>query len=186
MSSPSTASAAMPTSTWTPQVNGTSAFVGDPPNTQRDWWITAGLLRAIGFVDVDPAEGYFVAALTKDQTPSPYHSKRPAIIGGLITVIVAIVGVTGTRLILRASVSHMRVGADDWATLAAAVGFYFTRANACACARECAFANLRNVFQGMGLAYTICQLIMAINGGGDHIVRLPKPYASLHYLQTNG
>lgn len=108
------------TSSWVPQNNMSSAHVGEPPNTQRDWYIVRGLLRAIKMYDADPAKGYIVA-VTASQTGENYTSKRPAVIAGLIVVLVAITTVTGSRLALRASTSHMRFGADDWATIAAAV-----------------------------------------------------------------
>lgn len=105
-------------SSWVPHNNESSAFVGLPPNTQRDWYIVRGLLRAVGMEDADPAEGYVLAP--KDDGDN-YNSKRPAVIAGLIIVLVAITFVTGARLALRASMSQMRFGTDDWATIAAAV-----------------------------------------------------------------
>ncbi|KAF3765109.1 hypothetical protein M406DRAFT_240003, partial [Cryphonectria parasitica EP155] len=101
-----------------PHNNESSAHVGSPPNTQRDWYIVRGLLRAIGLVDEDPAHGYVVAAV---DTGDEFTSKRPGVIAGLVIVLVAITGVTGARLAMRASVSQMRFGADDWATIAAAL-----------------------------------------------------------------
>ncbi|KAJ4416052.1 hypothetical protein N0V82_006975 [Gnomoniopsis sp. IMI 355080] len=127
------------TSTWVANDTLPSAFIGQPPNTQRDWYIVRGFLRLVGLVDTDPALGYVLAA--KDNGAND-GSKRPAVIGGLITCLVAISTVTIARLGLRASMSQMRFGLDDWATIAAAA---------------------------MGLTYTTCQLIMAIKGGGDHI-----------------
>lgn len=114
--------------------------MGLAPNTERDWYVVRGLMRAVGMPEADPAKGYILAP--KDDGDD-YASKRPAVITGLIICLVAITCVTGTRLCLRASMSQMRFGIDDWATIAAA---------------------------GMGLTYTTCQLIMAIVGGGDHIV----------------
>lgn len=108
------------TSSWVPHNNMSSAHIGEPPNTQRDWYIVRGLLRLIGMNDADPANGY-VVAVTASDTGADYRSKRPAVIAGLITILVAITVVTGSRIALRASMSHMRFGADDWATIAAAV-----------------------------------------------------------------
>lgn len=108
------------TSSWVPHNNMSSAHVGEPPNTQRDWYIVRGLLRVVGLTDADPAKGY-VVAVTASDTGEEYTSKRPAVIAGLIVVLVAITAVTGSRIALRASMSHMRFGADDWATIAAAV-----------------------------------------------------------------
>lgn len=104
-------------SSWVPQ-NESSAIVGLSPNTERDWYIVRGLLRAVGMPDADPADGYMLAP---KNTGDDYTSKRPGVITGLIIVLVAITTVTGTRLALRASMSQMRFGIDDWATIAAAV-----------------------------------------------------------------
>lgn len=128
------------TSAWIADDTLPSALIGQPPNTQRDWYIVRGLLRLVGLADTDPALGYVLAA--KDTGND--ETKRPAVIAGLITCLVVISTVTLARLGLRASMTSMRFGLDDWATIAAAA---------------------------MGLTYTTCQLIMAIKGGGDHIVR---------------
>ncbi|KAK8090126.1 hypothetical protein PG997_005087 [Apiospora hydei] len=123
------------------QDDGPSAFVGQPPNTERDYYIVRGFLRAARMGNVDPALGYTRAA----QPPHAgyeYASKQPGIITGLIIIIVAITVVTVSRLALRVSMSQMRFGTDDWATIAAAA---------------------------FGLTYTICQLKMVLRGGGKHI-----------------
>lgn len=106
------------TSSWVPNNNESSAYVGAAPNTQRDWYIVRGLLRAVGQGDVDPAEGYILAPQDNGE---PYVSKRPAVIAGIIIAMVAITIVTSVRLGLRVSMSQMRLGADDCATIAAAV-----------------------------------------------------------------
>lgn len=161
------------TSSWVPHNNMSSAHVGEPPNTQRDWYIVRGLLRVVGMGDTDPANGY-VVAVTASETGQDYTSKRPAVIAGLIVVLVAITVVTGSRLALRASMSQMRFGADDWATIAAAVCLRGPRRRG---PRRRTSpgpnADFLGVFQAMALTYTTCQLIMAIKGGGDHIVCSP-------------
>lgn len=108
------------TSTWVANDTMPSAHIGLPPNTQRDWYIIRGLLRAVGLTDADPANGY-ITAVKPTGTAADYETKRPAVIAGLITILVSITVVTGGRLILRASTTSMRFGADDWATIAAAV-----------------------------------------------------------------
>lgn len=100
--------------------DGPSALVGQPPNTERDYYIVRGFLRAARLDDADPALGYVRAA----QPPYPgyeYTSKQPGIIAGLIIIIVAITVATVSRLALRVSMTQLRFGADDWATIAAAV-----------------------------------------------------------------
>ncbi|QDS76790.1 hypothetical protein FKW77_002255 [Venturia effusa] len=129
---------AEPAQKWIANNSLSSAFIGQPPNTQRDWYIVRGLLRAVRMEDTDPALGYVLAA----KSTSSAESKRSSIIAGLVVSLLVISSVTLIRLWLRLSVSTMRSGLDDWATIAAA---------------------------GMGMTYTICQLIMAIKGGGDHI-----------------
>lgn len=114
----STAATSSYNSSWVPHNNESSAFVGLAPNTERDWYIVRGLLRAVGMPNADPAYGYVLAPKNAGDV---YTSKRPAVITGLIIVLVAITCVTGTRLALRASMSQMRFGIDDWATIAAAV-----------------------------------------------------------------
>ncbi|KAK8140407.1 hypothetical protein PG984_000473 [Apiospora sp. TS-2023a] len=120
---------------------GPSAFVGQPPNTERDYYIVRGFLRVARLNNADPAMGYVRAA----KPPYPgyeYTSKQPGIIAGLIIIIAAISVVTVSRLALRISMTQLRFGADDWASIVAAA---------------------------FGLTYTICQLQMALRGGGNHI-----------------
>lgn len=100
--------------------NSTSAFVGYPPNTQRDFYIVRGFLRGVGLGATNATLGY-TRASKKPYDGYTYTSKTPGIIAGLSIVIVAIVAATGARLFLRASMSQMRFGADDWATIIAAV-----------------------------------------------------------------
>ncbi|KAK9770269.1 hypothetical protein AB5N19_07723 [Seiridium cardinale] len=121
--------------------NSTSAFIGQPPNTERDYYIVRGFLRGVGLATVDPALGYTRAA-QKPYDDFTYTSKTPGIIVGLSIVIIAIVAATSARLFLRAAMSQMRFGTDDWATIVAAA---------------------------MGITYTVCQIIMATKGGGNHI-----------------
>lgn len=103
-------------SQWVANNSMTSAFIGQPPNTDRDWYIVRGLLRSVGLGDVDPALGYVLAAKSTGNT----KSKRPSVIAGLIVSLVVISSVTLARLGLRLSVSTMRFGLDDWAAIAAA------------------------------------------------------------------
>lgn len=101
---------------WVANNSMSSAFIGQPPNTQRDWYIVRGLLRLVGMGEVDPAMGYILAAKNTGNT----ESKRPSVIAGLAVSLVVISSVTLARLGLRLSMSTMRFGLDDWATIAAA------------------------------------------------------------------
>lgn len=104
------------TSQWVANNSMASALIGQPPNTQRDWYIARGLLRAVGMDETNPALGYVLAAQTTGNT----ESKRPSVIAGVVISLIIISSVTLTRLALRLSVSTMRFGPDDWATIAAA------------------------------------------------------------------
>ena len=99
--------------------DGLSAFVGQPPNNQRDYYIVKGLLRMVGMKDANPAMGYFLAA----RAPPDYvHESRVAgVQAGLAIVMLSIVLPTTVRLVLRARKEPMRSGCDDWAILIAAV-----------------------------------------------------------------
>ncbi|KAI4598555.1 hypothetical protein KJ359_002967 [Pestalotiopsis sp. 9143b] len=137
--------------------SSTSAFVGQPTNTERDYYIVKGLLRGLGMEDADPSLGYPLAA-QKPYDGYTYTPRTPGIIIGLSIVLVAIIAATGTRLALRASMSSMRFGADDWATIAAAA---------------------------MGITYTACQLCMATHGGGRHVWDLTyEDYNTFYYYGT--
>ncbi|TID20020.1 hypothetical protein E6O75_ATG07480 [Venturia nashicola] len=111
------------TAQWVSNNSIGSALIGNPPNTQRDWYIVRGLLRVVGMGETDPASGFVLAARKTDIT----ESKRSSIIAGLVVSLVIILSVTLTRLALRLSVATMRFGIDDWATIAAAgMGLTYT------------------------------------------------------------
>jgi hypothetical protein len=103
-----------------------SAFIGQPPSSQRDYYIVKGLLRTVGMRDANPMMGYFLAA----RPPVDYvHESR--VVGvqvGLVVVMLSIALPTTVRLVLRARKEQMRFGWDDWAILVAAVS--------CACGGE--------------------------------------------------
>lgn len=96
-----------------------SAFLGDPPNTDRDYYIIRGLYRLYGIEDADPNVGipFF------PQTPPGYvHEKKTTqILVGLVVIIIVILATTVPRVVLRASTPGMIFGSDDWAIIVAAV-----------------------------------------------------------------
>lgn len=102
--------------------NATSALFGDPPNTQRDYYIIRGMERSYGVSNADPNGGftYFASA------PAGYvhETKTVSILAGLVIMILAILIPTVTRLALRASIPAMSFGSDDWAIILAAVSFH--------------------------------------------------------------
>lgn len=101
--------------------NTTSALVGNPPNTQQDFYIIRGLDRSYELNISDPNDGwtYFAAE------PSGYvhETKQTQVIVGLVIMILTVLIPTATRVILRASNPAMQFGSDDWAIILAAVSF---------------------------------------------------------------
>ncbi|KAH8676145.1 hypothetical protein BX600DRAFT_546837 [Xylariales sp. PMI_506] len=118
-----------------------SAFVGSPPNTKNDYYIVQGFLWNVYLYDADPNLGYSLA-ITKPHEDYTYSSRKQEITAGLSIVLVAIVLPTLGRLYLRMFLSRLRFGADDLATIVAAI---------------------------MGIIYTTLQIVMVENGGGMHI-----------------
>ncbi|EXF77063.1 hypothetical protein CFIO01_01710 [Colletotrichum fioriniae PJ7] len=101
-------------------LTGTSAFVGQPPATQNDYYIAKGLFRMAGMTNANPMTGYYVAA---KQPPDYNHeTKVPGVLAGLIFVILAIVAPTAARIWLRLRRgSVMQFGWDDWTVVVAAL-----------------------------------------------------------------
>ncbi len=98
---------------------GPSAFIGQPPNNARDYFIVKGLLRLTGMKDTDPNLGYVLAARPP---PAYQHESRAAGVQvGLALVMLAIIFPTTLRISMRARKNQMRFGWDDWAIIAAAV-----------------------------------------------------------------
>lgn len=96
-----------------------SAFVGQPPNNRRDYYIIKGLLRMVGMEDANPMMGYVFAARAP---PGYVHETRvPQILTGLVIVMLAMFIPTALRLVLRVREERMRFGSDDWAILIASV-----------------------------------------------------------------
>ncbi|KAJ0154183.1 hypothetical protein CTA2_13037 [Colletotrichum tanaceti] len=99
---------------------GPSAFVGQPPATQHDYYVVKGLLRMAGMPKADPMMGYFLAA----KPPPGYvrETRLPGVLAGLIVVLFAIVVPTAARIGLRLRRgSSMQFGWDDWAISLAAL-----------------------------------------------------------------
>lgn len=103
--------------------NTTSALFGNPPNTERDYYIIRGLDRTYGLDSSDPNDGFTYFA----SEPSGYvhETKSASILAGLVIMILTILIPTVTRLVLRASIPAMSFGSDDWAIILAAVSFLF-------------------------------------------------------------
>lgn len=101
-------------------LTGTSAFVGEPPSTQNDYFIVKGLFRMAGMTTANPMTGY---SLVAKQPPDYSHeTKLPGVLAGLVFVILAIVAPTVARAWLRLRKgSVMQFGCDDWTIIVAAV-----------------------------------------------------------------
>ncbi|OHE98584.1 hypothetical protein CORC01_06035 [Colletotrichum orchidophilum] len=101
-------------------LTGTSAFVGQPPATQNDYFIVKGLFRMLGMTTANPMTGYFLAA--KPPPGYAHETKLPGVLTGLIFVIVAVVAPTAARVWLRLRRGSVKqFGWDDWAIIAAAL-----------------------------------------------------------------
>ncbi|KAK0371788.1 hypothetical protein CLIM01_10867 [Colletotrichum limetticola] len=101
-------------------LTGTSAFVGEPPSTQNDYFIVKGLFRMAGMTTANPMTGY---SLVAKQPPDYSHeTKLPGVLAGLVFVILAVVAPTVARAWLRLRRgSVMQFGWDDWTIIVAAL-----------------------------------------------------------------
>ncbi|KZL78414.1 integral membrane protein [Colletotrichum tofieldiae] len=117
-----------------------SAKIGKPPNNARDYNIIRGIYRQYGITTVDPSLGYVFAA--KEPENAVHESKQPAIIAGMVIVMLAIIVPTAARLWVRGRGAHTKFGWDDWVL--------------------CVGATL-------GVIYPILQIIVVVDaGGGTH------------------
>lgn len=98
-----------------------SAFIGQPPATQEDYYVAKALLAMIGMVDVDPHQGF--PAIPPRPPPALYHAESRAgkSIRAYSISISFIIVITLSRLGIRAFNKRVRWGLDDWLILAAFV-----------------------------------------------------------------
>ncbi|KAK1977685.1 hypothetical protein LZ30DRAFT_664636 [Colletotrichum cereale] len=119
----------------------TSAKIGKPPNNIRDYNIIRGIYRQYGFTTLDPSLGYVIAA--KPPANAVHESKQPAIIAGMVIVIMAIIVPIAARLWVRRRGTPTKIGWDDWVLCAGAA---------------------------LGIVYPILQILVVVDaGGGTHI-----------------
>lgn len=103
-----------------------SALIGQPPNTDEDYYIARGIILKLG-LDLDPAKGVAIPPL---RPPGAHFETRgPSIAAAHAMCVVVIVLVTGTRLLIRALHHRVKWGWDDWLMIPAAVGLL------CSCER---------------------------------------------------
>lgn len=95
-----------------------SALVGTPPSTRSDELIVKGFMRIIGVPDKDTSKGLFVP---KPPPGYEYETKKPAIVGALVVMIILMFSVTALRLGLRLFARRMSWGWDDWVIIPGAV-----------------------------------------------------------------
>lgn len=95
-----------------------SALLGEPPNTEDDYYIVKGIIQRFHIHGLDPAKGIHLGA-------RPLHaqnkSRAPQIIPGSIACIVLIIFITGSRLCIRALHPKVKWGWDDWLIIPGAV-----------------------------------------------------------------
>ncbi|KAK2011978.1 hypothetical protein LZ32DRAFT_532966 [Colletotrichum eremochloae] len=99
---------------------GTSAFVGQPPATQYDYYVVKGIFRMTGMTEANPMMGYFLAA--KPPPGYVHETRQTGILTGLIFVILAIIVPTASRIGLRLRKrTSMKFGWDDYAIFVGAI-----------------------------------------------------------------
>ncbi|KAK2050051.1 hypothetical protein LZ31DRAFT_617309 [Colletotrichum somersetense] len=119
----------------------TSAKIGKPPNNARDYNIVKGIYRQYGITSLDPSMGFVLAA--KPPENAVHESKQPAIIAGMVIVIIAIVVPVAARLWVRGRGTQTRIEWDDWVLCVGAA---------------------------LGVVYPILQILVVANAGaGTHI-----------------
>jgi len=90
-----------------------SAYFGDPPNNQDDYWICKYLLESAG-LDRDPAKGVLVSPKRPPASEYHFETRGPVIIGELCVCIFIMAFVTGLWLYVRIFNKNLKAGIDDW------------------------------------------------------------------------
>ncbi|KAI4717428.1 hypothetical protein E4T48_06380 [Aureobasidium sp. EXF-10727] len=114
-----------------------SAFLGQPPADQDDFYIIKGMYRAAYAFNKDPSKGYLFVPRKPENYE--YNDKQASIIVGMALAIVIMMFTTALRLTLRRFKTGVRWGADDWILIPAAI---------------------------MAMLYPILQIAMVVRGGG--------------------
>lgn len=97
---------------WTRIKMSHSAFLGQPPAKQDDFYIIKGMYRAAYAFNKDPSKGYlFVPRKPADYE---YNDKQASVIVGMAMAIAIMLSTTTLRLALRQFKTGVRWGADDW------------------------------------------------------------------------
>lgn len=90
-----------------------SAYLGQPTNTEEDYYVARALLLLAGVSNVDAHKG--LKGFPHRPPPDQYHfeTKAPGIIAGMVVSIVIMVSVTGGRLLTRWLRPSLKAGWDD-------------------------------------------------------------------------
>ncbi|KAG9601512.1 hypothetical protein KCU77_g2802, partial [Aureobasidium melanogenum] len=92
-----------------------SAYLGQPPATENDFYLIKGMYRAAYAFNKDSSKGYlFVPRKPADYE---YNDKQASIIVGMVVAIVVMLSTTILRLALRHFKTGVRWGLDDWVLL---------------------------------------------------------------------
>lgn len=92
----------------------TSALVGSPPATDRDYWIAKYMIRTLGIENGDPTQGFKVSPPRPPADEYHYETRAPGLIAGLSISILVMASITGLRLYLRFFTPRLKSGLDDW------------------------------------------------------------------------
>ncbi|TDZ27869.1 hypothetical protein C8035_v008654 [Colletotrichum spinosum] len=114
-----------------------SAKIGSPPLNTRDYNIIRGIYRQYGVTTLDPSLGYVFAARKPEN--AVHESKQGAIIAGMVIAMVAILGVTAARLVVKRNGKQTKFGWDDWVIVAATM---------------------------LAIVYPILQIVVVVDAGG--------------------
>lgn len=94
--------------------------MGQPPQTQQDFWVIRGVLRKIALDTADPNDGYQISpALTAS---AEGERKAAAILAGVSICAIIMALASGIRLAARLFRPSLKWGLDDWMLIPATVG----------------------------------------------------------------
>lgn len=97
-----------------------SAFEGQPPATERDFWIVKGIQIARGNPHPNPSKG---TRIPRPPAPVPMDSNSGKIMASCIISIIVVLLVTAIRVIGKVRSKRSRLGWDDWLLIVAVIAF---------------------------------------------------------------
>lgn len=102
-----------------------SALIGEPPNTEEDFYIVRGILRRFGLDKLDPALGAPIPPLRPPN--AHFETRGPSLIAVHSICIVLLILITGSRLLIRGLHRGVKWGWDDWVIIPGAVSVFRLR-----------------------------------------------------------